>query len=83
VPLFVAGFLLAILATSSGLLPGRLLAGAQTAQHVLLTAALVGLGTGIRLEVLRRTGGRALALGLCSWVLVAATAYAGVRLLGH
>jgi uncharacterized integral membrane protein (TIGR00698 family) len=83
VPLFVAGFLLAILATSSGLLPGRLLDGAQTAQHVLLTAALVGLGTGIRLEVLRRTGGRALALGLCSWVLVAATAYAGVRLLGH
>ncbi len=49
-------------------------------QEVLLAAALVGLGTGIHLATLRRTGGRAAILGLASWVLVAG-AYAGVRLL--
>jgi len=41
----------------------------------------VGLGTGIQLGTLRRTGGRALVLGLASWVLVAGTAYVGVLLL--
>ena len=35
-------------------------------QGVLLTAALVGRGTGIRLSLLRRTGGRALVVGLTS-----------------
>ena len=51
-------------------------------QHVLLTAALVGLGTGIHLATLRRTAGRSLLLALFSWVLVAGVAYAGVVLLG-
>lgn len=49
---------------------------------MLLTAALVGLGTGIHLPALRRTGGRALVLGLLSWLLVAGVAYAGVVLVG-
>ena len=56
--------------------------GAKVLQEVLLAAALVGLGTGIHLPVLRRTGGRALVLGLMSWVLVAGVAYAGVQLTG-
>lgn len=79
-PMFVAGFLGAIALASTGLLPGPVLAGAKTAQEVLLAAALVGLGTGIHLPLLRRTGGRALVLGLASWLLVALVAYAGVRL---
>jgi uncharacterized integral membrane protein (TIGR00698 family) len=81
VPLFVVGFLAAVGLTSTGLLPDELLRTVQHVQSVLLVAALVGLGTGIRLSVLRRTGGRALVLGLASWVLVATTAYAGVLLL--
>ena len=79
-PLFVAGFLGAIAVASTGLLPDPVLHGAKTVQEVLLAAALVGLGTGIHLPTLRRTGGRALLLGLFSWVLVATVAYAGVRL---
>lgn len=79
-PLFVAGFLAAIALRSSGLLPGAVLHAAETVQGVLLTAALVGLGTGIHLPMLRRTGGRVLVLGLASWFLVAAVAYGGVRL---
>jgi uncharacterized integral membrane protein (TIGR00698 family) len=82
VPLFVLGFLAAVLVASTGWLPAGL-AGALTAvQHVLLTAALVGLGTGISVRMLRRTAGPALVLGLASWLLVATVAYAGVRLLG-
>ena len=79
-PLFVVGFLVAIGVTSLGVLPAPVLAAAKHVQEVLLVAALVGLGTGIQRSVLRRTGGRALLLGLVSWVLVAGTAYLGVRL---
>jgi len=79
VPLFVVGFLAAIAVASSGAPSAALLSVGHRVQEVLLTAALVGLGTGISLTALRRTGGRALALGLLSWLLVAAVAYAGVR----
>lgn len=81
-PLFVAGFLAAIAVASTGLLPDPVLHATKVAQEVLLAAALVGLGTGIHLPMLRRTGGRALVLGLLSWLLVATVAYAGVRLTG-
>jgi uncharacterized integral membrane protein (TIGR00698 family) len=82
VPLFVVGFLAAIVVASTGLVPPAALRAAHTVQTVLLTAALVGLGTGISASRLRRTGGRALVLGLLAWVLVAALAYAGVRMTG-
>jgi uncharacterized integral membrane protein (TIGR00698 family) len=82
VPLFVAGFLVAIALASTGVVPEPVLHAAAGLQSVLLVAALAGLGTGIRLDVLRRTGGRALVVGLTGWVLVAALAYAGVRVAG-
>ena len=82
-PLFVAGFLGAIALASTGLLTTPVLDAAKTLQGVLLAAALFGLGTGIHLPTLRRTGGRALLLGLLSWLLVAVVAYVGVRLLGR
>ncbi len=59
------------------MLPTGALEAAQLVQTVLLVAALYALGTGIRLGVLVRTGGRSLVLGLTSWVLVAGLAYAG------
>ncbi len=80
-PLFVAGFLAAIALTSTGLLPAGLLGHAKTVQQIVLAAALVGLGTGIHLPTLKRTGARALLLGLASWLLVATIAYSGVILL--
>ena len=81
-PMFVVGFLVAIGVASTGWVPAGVLAGATVVQQVLLVAALVGLGTGIHVAMLRRTGARALVLGLSSWVLVAVVAYAGVRLVG-
>lgn len=79
-PLFVAGFLATIALASTGILPTPVLHDLKILQEVLLTAALVGLGTGIHLPTLRRTGGRALVLGLVSWLLVATVAYLGIRL---
>jgi uncharacterized integral membrane protein (TIGR00698 family) len=80
-PLFVGGFLLSIAVASTGLLPAGLLDSAKTLQGVLLAAALFGLGTGIDLPLLRRTGSRALILGLLSWLLVAVVSYTGVRII--
>ncbi|WP_375425268.1 YeiH family protein [uncultured Friedmanniella sp.] len=80
VPLFVVGFVAAIGLSSTDLLPAAVLAGAKQVQEVLLVAALVGLGTGIQVGTLRRTGGRALVLALASWALVGSTAYVGVLL---
>ena len=49
----------------------RALDAAATLEKLVLTAALVGLGMGVRLDRMRRLGGRPLALGLLAWVLVA------------
>jgi uncharacterized integral membrane protein (TIGR00698 family) len=80
VPLFVAGFLAAVLLRSFLPVPASVLADADVVQTVLLAVALFGLGTAVRFGALVRTGGRALAVGLLSWVLIAALALAAVRL---
>jgi uncharacterized integral membrane protein (TIGR00698 family) len=81
-PLFVAGFLGAVALASTGIVGPDVLSGAKDVQGLLLTAALVGLGTSIHLPTLRRTGGRTLLLGLASWLMIAGIAYAGVRIVG-
>ena len=79
-PLFVIGFLAAIGLRSSGVLGDRSLDLAADAEKLLLTVALVGLGMGVRIDKMRRLGGRPLGLGLLAWVLVAGTAYVGTAL---
>lgn len=80
VPLFVAGFIAAVLVASFLPLPDAVLSGADTLQTALLAMALFGLGTAVRLRTLLGTGWRALAVGLLSWVLIAALALAAVHL---
>jgi uncharacterized integral membrane protein (TIGR00698 family) len=80
VPLFVAGFLLMIAVRTTGWLPQDALDAAQTAQELLLAAALFGLGSAVHLPTLARTGGRVAVLGLFSWTVVAGVSYAGVLL---
>ncbi|HYI32824.1 MAG TPA: putative sulfate exporter family transporter [Glaciibacter sp.] len=79
-PLFVAGFLVAVLVRTVLPVPGVVLAGADVVQTVLLAMALFGLGASVRLGPLLRTGWRALLVGLLSWSLIAALAYAAVQL---
>ncbi len=80
VPLFVAGFVLAVALRTTGWLPAGALEAAHTAQELLLAAALFGLGSAVHLPTLARTGGRVAALGLFSWVVIAGVSYGGVLL---
>lgn len=79
VPLFVVGFLAAVLVRTWVPLPEGLLAGADTAQTWLLAAALFALGTGVRLRALVTTGWRALVVALGSWFAIATMALAAVH----
>jgi uncharacterized integral membrane protein (TIGR00698 family) len=76
VPLFVVGFLVAVVP-----IPETVLGAADLLQTVLLGLALFGLGTGIRFEKLARTGGRAVAVGLAAWIFIAVVSLGAVQLL--
>lgn len=80
VPLFVAGFIAAVLLRSFLPIPGPALEAANVVQTALLAMALFALGTGVRLRRLLRTGWRAVVVGLASWVLIAGLALLAVRL---
>lgn len=80
VPLFVVGFLLAIVVRTSGVLSDGALDTAVTVEKVLLTAALTALGMGVDVRRLRLLGGRPLAVGMIAWVLVAGSAAVGTFL---
>jgi uncharacterized integral membrane protein (TIGR00698 family) len=71
VPLFVVGFIVAVIARTFLPIPDVALTIADAAQTVLLGLALVGLGSAIRVRTLVRTGGRAVLVGLFSWALIA------------
>lgn len=82
-PLFVAGFIAAVALRSTGWLPHAVLQAAQQIETVLLAAALFALGTSVHLPTLVRTGGRAVFVGLLSWVLIAGLALTGVLLVAN
>ena len=69
-PLFVVGFLAAIALRSTGWLPAAWLDAASMVEQIVLAAALVGLGAGVKVSKLRSIGGRPLLLGAISWMLV-------------
>ncbi|KFF60845.1 membrane protein [Cryobacterium sp. MLB-32] len=80
VPLFVFGFIVAVVLGSLLPLPAPLLVAADTVQTALLAMALFALGAAVRLVTLVRTGWRALVVALLSWTLVAALAFGAVHL---
>ncbi|PJJ71414.1 putative integral membrane protein (TIGR00698 family) [Diaminobutyricimonas aerilata] len=80
VPLFVVGFVAAVLIRSFLPVPDEVLHGADLLQTALLAMALFALGTAVRVRELVTTGWRALVVGLGSWIVVALLALAAVRL---
>ena len=80
-PLFVAGFIAMVMARSTGLLSDSTIDIARSVEGWLLAAALVGLGSGVRIDRLRRLGPKPLVLGLLAWVLVASVSYVGIAFL--
>lgn len=90
VPLFLVGFLAAVVARTFLPIPEAWITATEDVQFVLLGLALVGLGAAIRLGTLVRTGGRPLAVAGLSWLgivgmslgAVAIATAAGVLALG-
>ncbi len=81
VPLFVLGFLALVAVRSLGILPDAVLDGGRTLTTVLLAAGMFGLGAGIDVRRLARTGGRFAVVGALSTALLAGGSLLGVLLL--
>jgi len=80
VPLFIVGFVAAVLVRTFVPIPDAALAIADTLQSILLAAALFAIGASLRLERLIRSGPRALAAAALSWLVILALALLLVRL---
>lgn len=80
-PLFVVGFLALMLLRTVGLVPDVAVDISSTISSLLLTAALVGLGAGVRVDRLRRLGGAPFLLGALAWLVVAGVSLVGVTVL--
>jgi uncharacterized integral membrane protein (TIGR00698 family) len=78
VPLFVLGFLAAVLVRTFVPISDEVLEVADVLQTALLATALFALGTGIRFRELARTGWKALIVGLGSWIFIAALSVVAV-----
>ncbi|MFT4285892.1 MAG: putative sulfate exporter family transporter [Protaetiibacter sp.] len=72
VPLFIVGFVALVLVRSLLPVPDAVVDVVDLVRNVLLAAALVGIGAGLRLEKLVRSGGRALVAGVLAWVVILA-----------
>lgn len=81
-PLFVLAFLGAAMLRSADLLPAGLLPVIDDLKVAFLALALFAVGARVELRRLLAVGGRPLVLGLCSWAIVSAVAYLGVRAVG-
>lgn len=82
VPPFIIGFLAMVLLRSFVPLPEGALVAGQLLQTVLLSAAMFGLGCGVKVKSLLKVGVRPFALAALATVLVATIAYVGVLLVG-
>ena len=71
VPLFVLGFIAMVGVRTLGWAPPAALEAAAGVQDILLATALFGLGSAVRVRTLVHTGGRAVAVALGSWLLIA------------
>jgi uncharacterized integral membrane protein (TIGR00698 family) len=81
VPLFVVGFLAMVALRSLGVLPDPVLDVGRTLTTVLLAAGMFGLGAGIDVRKLVRTGGRFAVVGAASTAFLAGLSLLGVLLL--
>ena len=81
IPLFVLGFIVAMLLRTTGILPEPVLSAMSNVQTLLLAAAMFALGLGVHLRSIVKSGGKALVLGLCATLVIIAVATAGTLFL--
>ena len=70
VPTFILGFVALVLLRSFVPVPDVVVEVVDIVRNALLAAALVGIGAGLRLEQLVRSGGRAIAAGALAWLVI-------------
>ena len=80
VPLFVVGFLVAVVVASLHIVPAQVLSGIKVLQTFLLSAAMFGLGTGVNFRKLLGMGGRPIILGASATGIVTVLGLGGVLL---
>nr|WP_179581053.1 putative sulfate exporter family transporter [Leifsonia psychrotolerans] len=80
VPLFVVGFIAAMLLRTCVAIPEPIAELFDIAQTIVLAMALFGLGTAVRLRELVRTGWRAVMVAFLSWALIGVLAWGAVQL---
>ncbi len=80
VPLFVVGFVALMAARTSGLVPSAALSLAKPVETALLTIAMFALGTGVRVDSLRRVGPRPFVLAAVTTAWVATISLGGILL---
>lgn len=78
VPMWVIGFIIAAAIATTGVLPAWFESAAATAQSLLLTAAMFGLGCGVHIKSLLKLGLRPVALAALATCLVAGVAALGI-----
>ncbi len=77
VPLFVLGFIAAMLLRSSGIVPVWALDAGQMLQTLLLSSAMFALGLGVHLRSIVKTGGKSLLLGLLATIVITVVSVLG------
>ncbi|GAA1407390.1 membrane protein [Glutamicibacter uratoxydans] len=80
IPLFVVGFIAAMLLRTTGIVPAPVLDAAQMVQTLLLAAAMFALGLGVHLRSIVKSGGKALILGLLATLVIIVVATSGTLL---
>lgn len=80
IPLFVLGFIVAMLLRTAGFLPEPFLDAAKWLQTALLTAAMFALGLGVHLRGLATVGGKPVLLALVSTLVILAVSLGGTLL---
>lgn len=80
VPLFVVGFIAAMLLRSTGVVPEVVVGVAGTVQTALLTAAMFALGLGVHLRSIVKVGGRPVLLAALSTLVILGVGLGGTLL---
>ena len=79
IPAFVVGFIAMVALRTVGVIPNNWLATLKQIEQWSLAAALVGLGSDVKLRDLVKVGGRPLVLAVTSWACIGIVSLVGVK----
>ena len=78
IPFFIVGFIAAATIRSTSLFSDELVQNIGQVRNFLITIAMFGLGSGVRIRGLKKLGRQPMALGFVSWIAVLVVTGAGV-----